>query len=106
MARARTALAQPVSAEIRLCRALLFSEAGRRQLYLAAYSYSGRLSAYQLGLAVSDACRVSEPTARRAIAQMRRLGLLEGGGREFKLMPVAATPLARRIFGGDLDEQE
>ncbi len=106
MARARTALAQPDSAAIRLCRALMFSDEPKRRLYTAAYCCSGRLSTYQLGLAVSDACRVSEPTARRAIMRMRSLGLLEGGGRESKFMPVVPTALARALFEGDLDERE
>ncbi|MFH1106333.1 MAG: hypothetical protein V1787_00400 [Candidatus Micrarchaeota archaeon] len=102
MARARTALAQPDSEAIRLCRALLSSDAGRLQLYTTvySYSYSGRLSSYHLALEVSGACRVSEPTARRAIRRMRTLGLLEGGGRDSKFMPVVPTRLARALFDG------
>ncbi len=104
MARARTALAPTGFQGIRLCRALLFSDSSQSILYRAAYSHSGSLSAYQLALVVAQSCKVSEPTARRAISRMRRLGLLEGGGREFKFMPVLPTPLARMVFDGGLNE--
>lgn len=104
MARARTALAPTDSEALRLCRALLFSDDNQSLLYRSAYLHSGFLSAYQLALVVAQVCKVSEPTARRAIARMRRLGLLSGGGKEERFMPVLPTPLATMVFEGDLHE--
>lgn len=100
MARARPANASTDSELIPLARALLLSSESKKTLYsaIAQASFLG-LNSTSLALFVSKKLSISEPTARRAVAKLRSLGLIQSK----KGFPVFLTPLGEKIFGGVLE---
>lgn len=101
MASARPANASNDARLILLARALLFSSERKKLVYESiAEAMPLGLSATGLAAFVSRKLRVSEPTARRAVKRLKKLGLIcsRSGAH------VAFTRVGAVVFGGVLNE--